>query len=358
VAGSYQNHRAQIEAILISWGTGAEAAERAAEVMAWADLHGIDSHGLSTLTVYHQRWKNGRINMAATPRIVRESPVSTLIDGDGGLGHPTSRWAMEIAIAKAKNSGMAISSVRNSTHFGACGFYTEMAANADLIGLVTTSTSHIQVAPAGGREARLGTEPISFSAPGLDGEPFLLDMATTTAASGKIRNRFNEGLPVPVGWLVTSEGQPSTDPLEAAQKGGSLTPLGGTPEGSYHKGYGLAVMVDILSSCLSGSTLMTSPMHLKQPYGQDISHFFLAIDPGLFRDVGEFRADVANLCGALRATAPVDPERPVMIAGDPERKKARERMRTGIPIGPGLLAKIRAIAREHEVPWMLDGDGD
>lgn len=354
MAASYQDHRAQIAAILISWGMAAETAERTAEVIAWADLHGIDSHGLSTLTVYHERWKNGRINMAATPRIVRESPVSMLLDGDGGLGHSTSRLAMETAIAKAKSSGMAISSVRNSAHFGACGFYAEMASNAGLIGMVTSSTSNIQVAPAGGKEARLGTEPLAFSAPGLEGEPFLLDMATTTAASGKIRNRFNENLPVPIGWLITRDGQPSTDPLEASRKGGTLTPLGGTPEGSYHKGYGLAVMVDILSSCLSGSTLMTSPMHLKQPYGQDISHFFLTIDPGLFRDVDEFRSDVASLCQALRATAPIDPAQAVMIAGDPERKKAKERRQIGIPVGPGLLEKIRAIAREHDVPWMLD----
>ncbi len=354
MAASYQKHRAQIEAILRSWGMPADSADRTAEVIAWADLHGIDSHGLSTLTVYHARWKKGRVNLAARPRIIRETPVSALIDGDAGLGHPTSRLAMETAIAKAKKIGMAISLVRNSVHFGPCGFYTQMAAAAGLIGVVTTSTSNIQVAPAGGKEARLGTEPLSFAAPGRDGQPFLLDMATTTTAAGKIRNRFNEGLPTPPGWLVTRDGLPSTDPLEAAQKGGSLTPLGGSPEGSYHKGYGLAVMVDILSSCLAGSTLITSPMHMKQPFGQDISHFFMAIDPGLFRDIDDFRNDVADLCDALRSTTPMDPDQPVMVAGDPERHMAIERRASGIPVGKGLLEKIRAIAAEHDAPWMLD----
>ena len=119
-------------------------------------------------------------------------------------------------------------------------------------------------------------------------EPFLLDMATTTVAAGKIRNKFNEGLACPPGWVVTKDGAPSTDPLEAAEKGGFLTSLGGSPENSSYKGYGLSAMVNILSACLSGSTPITSPMHMKQPFGQDIGHFFLAIDPGLFRDAGRF----------------------------------------------------------------------
>jgi len=354
MAATYQKHRSQIEAILIGWGMPAEKADRTAKVITWADLHGIDSHGLSTMTMYHERWKKGRINMLAQPRIVRETPVSALIDGDAGLGHSTSIFAMDTAISKAKNIGMAISSVRNSAHFGACGFYTEMAAAENLIGLVSSTTSIIQVAPAGGKEAQLGTDPISFSAPGIDGQPFLLDMATTTAAFGKIRNKFNEGLPTPPGWLVTKEGLPSTDPLDVIEKGGSLTPLGGTPEGSDHKGYGLAVMANILCACLSGSTLITSPMHMKQPFGQDISHFFMTINPGLFRDIDDFRADVVSLSETLRATTPMDPRQPVMIAGDPERRKAKERMENGIPVGKGLLEKIRAIARENEIPWMLD----
>ena len=351
---SYATHRAQIEAILISWGMAKSDAGRTAEIMAWADLHGIDSHGFSMLTVYHERWKQGRLNIAAQPKIIKETPVSALIDGNAGLGHLTSRFAMDTAIAKAKISGMAISSVRNSAHFGACGFYAKMAADAGLIGMVTTSASGKQVAPTGGAEARLGTDPMAFAAPGRDGEPFLLDMATTTVAAGKIRNKFNEGLPCPPGWVVTKDGQPSTDPLEATNKGGSLTPLGGTPERSSYKGYGLAAMVNILGACLSGSTLITSPMHMKQPWGQDIGHFFMAIDPGLFRDPADFRADVTGFCDSLRTTTPIDPAKPVMVAGDPERKNAATRMRDGIPIGKGLFEKVRAIAAEHNAPWMLN----
>ena len=190
--------------------------------------------------------------------------------------------------------------------------------------MVTTSASGIQVSPTNGAQARLGTDPIAFAAPGKPGEPFLLDMATTTVAAGKIRNKANENLPTPPGWLVTKDGQPSTDPLEVS-KGGFMTPLGGTPEGSSHKGYGLGAMVNILSSALSGACMVTDPMHTKRPGTMDIGHFMLAMDPGLFRDAADFRADVAAFCDTLRATKPADPAKPVMVAGDPERRMAARR---------------------------------
>jgi LDH2 family malate/lactate/ureidoglycolate dehydrogenase len=350
---SYETHRAQIEALLTAWGMPAAFAERTAEVMSWADLHGIDSHGISMIPAYHERQKSGRVKMPARPRVLQQSPVSALIDADGGLGHEPSRQAMEIAIEKAGAIGIGVVAVRNSSHFGACGFYAKMAADAGVIGMVATSASAIQVAPTGGAQARLGTDPWAFAAPGRDGEPFLLDMATTTVAAGRIRNKANEGLPAPPGWLLTKEGLPSTDPLEAVQKGGFLTSLGGSPEGSSYKGYGLAVMVNILGSCLSGATLITDPMHTKKPQGMDIGHFFLALRPTLFRAPGEFEADVASLCDTLRSTRPMDPAVPVMVAGDKERRSAAERLKHGIPVGPNLLANIRQIAAESGVPWLL-----
>ncbi len=350
---SYAAHRAQLRALLHAWGMPEGFAERTAEVMAWADLHGVDSHGISMVPLYFERSRNGRVNMRAVPRVLRETPVSALVDGDGGLGHEPGRQAMELAIGKAHAVGVGVVVVRNSSHFGAAGFYTRMAADAGLVGMAATSAAGVQVAPTGGAEARLGTDPWSFAAPGADGVPFLLDMATTTVAAGRIRNKANEGLPAPAGWLLTKEGVPSTDPLEAAEKGGYLTSLGGSAEGSSYKGYGLSVMVNILSACLSGSTLITDEMHQKQPFGMDIGHFFLALNPGLFREEGAFEADVTALCGALRGTRPVDPAAPVMVAGDKERAIAEERLREGIPVGPGLLAKVAAIARESGVAWAL-----
>jgi LDH2 family malate/lactate/ureidoglycolate dehydrogenase len=285
---------------------------------------------------------------------VKETPVSALVDGGGGLGHVPAHFAMSVAIDKAKKVGMAIAAVNNSAHFGATGYYTLMAAKAGLIGMACTSASGIQVAPTFGKQARLGTDPWSFAAPSADGVPFLLDMATTTVAAGRIRNKANEGLPAPDGWVLDSEGRPSNDPLVAREKGGFLTSLGGSPENSSYKGYGLSAMVNILGSCLSGATLITDPMHTKKPQGMDIGHFFMAIDPGLFRDSDDFQKDVAQFCGDLRATTPMDPARPVMVAGDPQWNYAKQRMAEGIPVGPGLLSQVRQIAQASAAQWVLD----
>jgi len=350
----YAAHRAQIKAILGAWGMPEDNAEQTSEILAWADLHGVDSHGLSMLPGYDRLRRNGRARMDARPEIIRQTPVSALVDGGGGLGHVPARFAMRLAIDKAKQVGMAAVAVRNSAHFGACGFYTLMAAEAGLIGMAATSASGIQVAPTFGKQARLGTDPWSFAAPSADGVPFLLDMATTTVAAGRIRNKANENLPAPPGWVLDKDGLPSTDPLVAKEKGGFLTSLGGSPEASSYKGYGLAVMVNILAACLSGATLVTDPMHTKKPQGMDIGHFLMAIDPALFRDPGEFQSDVASFLGALRATTPIDPAQPVMVAGDPQRKLAAQRTAEGIPVGPGLLNQVRQIAQASAAPWLLD----
>ena len=133
-----------------------------------------------------------------------------------------------------------------------------------------------------------------------------------------------------------------------------MTPLGGTPEGSSHKGSGLGAMVNILSSALSGATMVTDPLHTKKPGTMDIGHFLLAMDPGLFRDSADFRGDVAAFCDTLRATRPADPARPVSVAGDPERRTAARRRETGIPVGPNLLAKVRDVALASGAEWIMD----
>jgi LDH2 family malate/lactate/ureidoglycolate dehydrogenase len=351
---SYANHRAQLKAILLGWGMPEDNAETTSEILSWADLHGVDSHGISMIPGYDGLRRSGRAKMDARPRIVRETPVSALVDGGGGLGHVPAHFAMSTAIRKAKAAGMAAAAVHGSAHFGAAGFYSLMAAQQGLIGMACTSASGIQVAPTFGKQARLGTDPWSFAAPSADGVPFLLDMATTTVAAGRIRNKANEGLPTPDGWVLDAEGNPSNDPLVAKEKGGFLTSLGGSPENSSYKGYGLAVMVNILASCLPGATLITDPMHTKKPVGMDIGHFFMAIDPSIFRESGDFQADVATFMGALRATTPVDPARPVMVAGDPQWKYAETRMANGIPVGAGLLNQVRQIAQAATAAWLLD----
>ncbi|MFL5251496.1 MAG: Ldh family oxidoreductase, partial [Rhodopila sp.] len=175
----YETHRAQLKAILLAWGMPEDNAETTADVLSWADLHGVDSHGISMIPGYDNLRRSGPAKMDARPRIIRETPVSALVDGGGGLGHVPGHFAMSVAIDKAKASGMAISVVHSSAHFGAAGYYSLMAAKQGLIGVSCTSASGIQVAPTFGKQARLGTDPWSFAAPSADGVPFLLDMATT-----------------------------------------------------------------------------------------------------------------------------------------------------------------------------------
>ena len=273
----YEKHRAQLKEILLAWGMPEDNAETTADILSWADLHGVDSHGMSMIPGYDRLRRNGRANMQCRPRIVKETAVSALVDGDGGLGHVPAHFAMRVAIDKAKQAGMAITAVRNSAHFGATGYYTLMAAKEGLIGMACTSASSIQVAPTFGKEAKLGTDPWSFAAPTTDGNPFLLDMATTTVAAGRIRNKANEGLQCPPGWVLNKEGLPSTDPLEAREKGGFLTSLGGSPENSSYKGYGLAVMVNILGACLSGC----NPDHRPDAHQETAGHGYR---PLLYRD--------------------------------------------------------------------------
>lgn len=354
MATLFPTHRAQIEAILSAWGFPGAAAAAIADVLGWADLHGIDSHGISMLTMYDAWRRAGRIDPRAEPLILRQTPVSALVDGGGGLGHWPGRFAMQTAIDKATAIGMAAVAVHNSAHYGACGYYALMAAERGLIGITTTTTSGVRTAPTRSAEAKLGTDPWCFAAPGEPGRPFLLDMATTTVAFGKIRNKANEGLACPPGWLLDAAGQPSTDPLDAAERGGFLTPLGGTPEGSNHKGYGLAAMVNILAGCLSGATVTAHPAHGQGPGGMGIGHFFFALDPGLFRAGEDFRSEVAAFGDMLRAAEPVDPGKPVLVAGDPERAIAACRSRAGIPVAAGLGQKLRAIATAAGAPWLLD----
>jgi len=226
-------------------------------------------------------------------------------------------------------------------------------AEADLIGMSATSATRPQVPPTFGARPRLGTDPFSFAAPAGRNKPFVLDMATTTVASGKIRKAALEGRQVPQGWMTDARGQPTTDARATYEKG-FLTPLGGTPELSNHKGYGLAVMVNILTSCLTGASLITSPGHTtRTPGSMELAHFFQAIDPTLFRPLAEFKESVDELIDTLRATEPIDPKRPVMVHGDPEEVAKERHAREGIEVSAALAGKVKAIAAAAGAPYLL-----
>lgn len=344
----------QAAAILRAWGLDEDSLAATVEVMGYADLRGIESHGVSTLTLYDEYRRANKLTLRPQPRVVRETPVTALLDGDGGLGHLPSQRAMRLAIEKAAKCGVGVVSVRNSNHFGAAGAYAMMAAEQGLAGFVTCATWRPGIVPTFGAEAMLGTNPIAFAAPGKSGPPFCLDMATSTVAFNKVKMAAWHGQPLQPGWAMDAGGQPLTD-AAAAVKGIRLTPLGGLPEMSSHKGYGLATMVEILSTTLSGSCFAaTRPKEHPDAPRHNVGHFFLALAPGAFTEDDEFGSGVDAMLAALRGTRRADADQPVLVAGDPERMALAERSRDGIPLSEEMRRTLRGLGEAAGAPWLLE----
>jgi LDH2 family malate/lactate/ureidoglycolate dehydrogenase len=355
--------RRQITLILSAWGMDAELVNTTAQAMVETDLAGVDSHGISMLMDYEQSSAKGKINLKGRPRIVRENPVTALIDADAGLGHPAAVMGMELAIKKARAMGVGVVTVFNSHHFGAAGYYAALATKQGLIGLVTSASRTINTVPTRASVPVLGTNPIAFAAPARRNRRFLLDMATATVASNKVKVYDLNNKPLPPGWVLDEHGHSVTDAAEALailhdrpkDQGGGLTPVGGTPEMASHKGYGLAMFAHILGGTLSGASF--SPLRVKTQRPSDpenLGHFFLAIDPKAFRAEGAFEDDLDAAIDVLHQTRPVDPALPVLVHGDPEAQTREQRLREGVPIPQKLSDKIRAICERCGAPFVLE----
>ena len=351
--------QAQITSILTAWGMDPGLVATTAQVMVATDLSGVDSHGVSMLMDYETSKIKGKLNLKAKPNVVRENAVTALIDADAGLGHPAAAMGMELAIAKAKVLGVGVVTVRNSHHFGAAGYYAALATKQGLIGMVTSATRSINTVPTRGTIPVLGTNPIAFAAPARRNRPFLLDMATASVAANTVRVYELKGKTLPAGWVQDENGAPVTDAALGTdylfrRDVGGLTPLGGTAEMSSYKGYGLAMMAHILGGALSGSSF--SPIRVKTQTARDpdnIGHFFMAIDPKVFRPEGEFEDDLDAAIDVLHAVPPVDPALPVLVAGDPEAMEREKRLREGIPMPDALVDKLRAVCERCNVPFIL-----
>jgi LDH2 family malate/lactate/ureidoglycolate dehydrogenase len=345
----------QLAAILTAWGMPAEHVAIAAAKMVASDLRGIDSHGVAMMPLYDRFRSSGKINVAPNIRVVAETPATALIDADAALGHIPAHRAMELAVAKAKSVGMASVAVRNTNHFGAAGLYALMAAESGFIGIATTSTWLPTIVPTFGAEPMFGTNPIAFAAPAGRNPPFVLDMATSTVAGGKVKLAILHRKPIPEGWAVDANGAPVTDPVYANEHR-AFTPLGGSRLMGSHKGYGLAAMVEILSTMLPGA-IYAATRGTRRPDETrlDIGHFFMAIDPAAFRGDGGFADDVDDMIDALHAVRRADAAQPVLVAGDPEQAAIAERRASGIPMPADLVAQVRALCDGCGAPFLLDG---
>jgi LDH2 family malate/lactate/ureidoglycolate dehydrogenase len=313
-----------------------ERAAVTAELMVRTDLRGVDSHGIDMLPRYHELWQDGVVVMDADAVLEKDSMATGLYDGAKGLGHWVSSLAMKLAIVKAKTYGIGIVTVRNSGHFGAAANYSMMALEHDMIGVATTNSAFIAMVPTFGRAPKLSTNPISF------------------AAFGKLRIASRWNKPIPSGWALDDGGEPTTDP-DVAMKHRLQTPLGGTRELGSHKGYGLAVMVDILSGILPGAVYgdLFQRTDRAERKLQDTGHCFIAIDPARFRPLADFKRDMDDFFDSLKATPPAEGQARVYVAGEPEAECEARRRREGIPLSPGLIERVGVLARALGVRPLL-----
>ena len=353
----------QLVTVFRAWGMSDAHAETTADVMVETDLRGVDSHGISMLPTYDNEFRAGRLNMKPTYRTVRENAATALIDADASLGHPVSAYAMNLAVDKCLQSGVGVVAVRNSHHFGAAGCYARIAADRGVIGLVTSATRGVTMVPTFGAEPVLGTNPLAFAAPAKRNAPFLLDMATTTVAAGKVKVYKLNHKPLPAGWVVDADGKTVTDERDAfgyvfEKKEGGITPLGGTRDVGSHKGYGLGVMVHILAGTLAGASFSPIRNKTQKPSDpHDIGHFFMAIDPRAFRDEGAFEDDLDQVIDILHGTKRADPNQPVLVAGDPELLTRAERLEQGVPVPDDLMDQLRDVVERARVPFVLAEKG-
>jgi L-2-hydroxycarboxylate dehydrogenase (NAD+) len=335
-------------------GLPAADAELAADVLLAADLRGIDSHGVARLRGYVDALRTGQVNPAPELRVVRETLTTATVDGDNGLGLVVGPRANEMAMDKALDAGSGWVAVRNTNHFGIAGYYVLQALERDLVGWAMTNSSAL-VAPLFGVGRMLGTNPLAIAFPGHEEPPIVIDFATSAVSFGKIEIARRQGIPIPEGWAIDVRGRPATDP-QAVYDGGALLPVGSTRELGGHKGYALAMMVDVLSGVLSGANWGPfAPAFAieQQPagsVGDGIGHFFGALRIDGFIDPDEFKRQVDHLVRTFRATPPAPGTGGPLIPGDPEREAEILRRRDGIPLIPPVAADLEALAAETGVP--------
>jgi LDH2 family malate/lactate/ureidoglycolate dehydrogenase len=336
-----------VTAIFVALGLPADDARVCADGVVRSDLRGHESHGVSNnvLGAYVPGLRNGTINPRPDIRIVRESLVLSRWDGDRGMGFVAGRRAMDWVIARAKEHGAAFAAVDNSRHIGMVQFYPLMALEHDLIGMAMTGGLNRAVVPFQGREPQYGTNPISIAIPTGEMPPFVLDMATTTVAGGKIVNAIRDARPIPPTYALGHDGRPTTDPTEA-MAARRLLPLGATKEGSGHKGYGLALWVELFTGILS------SHGFAPQSEGDEsVNHFFGAWDPAAFLPLREFNALLEGRLREMTETPPAEGYERVLYAGLPEWEAEQDHLANGIPLHPKVIEDLGALAADLDVPF-------
>lgn len=320
-----------------------------AELMTQADLLGYDTHGSFRLRQYVNRLRDGGNNPRPNITVVSENASTAIVDGDNGLGHLAMARAADLAIEKARQSGIGWVGVRNGNHAGPASLYVNKVAEADMIGLMAAVGSANHVAPFGGLELLLGTNPLAIAVPAGSSPPFVLDMATTAAAAGKIKVLAQRGEQMPEGWMVDREGQPLTDP--ARQSEGLLLPIGGA------KGYGLAMAIGLLAGTLNGAAFGKDVVNFTKETATatNTGQFIAAISISAFGDVDAFKQAADRIFAEMRESEALPGHDAVRIPGQDRPAVLAKRQSEGIPLHPNLVKALAEIAGELGIPALSNG---
>ncbi len=342
--------------IFTGMGCPEDQARTAADCLIQADLRGVDSHGVARLSGYVRLWELKRLNAMPDMKIIHQTPSTAVLDGDLGLGLVTAPYAMQLAIEKAKIAGTGWVAVQNSNHYGIAGYHAMLALEHDMIGISMTNASPL-VSPTFSKSRFLGTNPIAVAIPALNQPPFIIDMATTTVANGKLEVLQRKGMDAPLGWTQDKDGNPTTDAY-SLKKGGSMLPLGGDREHGGHKGYCLGAMVDIFSAVLSGANYgpWVPPFvsFLEPPtdqVGNGIGHFLGAIRVDAFRPAREFKEHMDKWIDTFRNAEPAIGQERVLIPGDPERELTIERQKNGIPLHEQVINDLKELGMKFGIEF-------
>ncbi|HUW72396.1 MAG TPA: Ldh family oxidoreductase [Methanosarcinales archaeon] len=329
-------------------------AEIVADVLIAADLRGVDSHGLIRIYSYYgSRLEKKYMNPLTPFKIISETDTTVLYDGGNGLGQVVSRLAMKKCIEKAKKSNVAIATVKHSNHYGIAGYYAMMALEHGMIGISLTNSQPL-VAPTYGRTAVLGTNPISFAAPSYSEYPFVLDMATSVVPIGRIKVYEEKNEKIPVGWGIDDDGNVTEDPKKVQSGGpGALMPLGGIDIMRGYKGYGLALMVEILCAALSGAAHLTDVGFPHEPKVSDVSHFFMAVNIEAFRPLIDFKKQIDNMIKILKDSPKAAGHDRIYIAGEKEFEIAKFNETHGVPLIAPVVEELKANGKRLGVDFEL-----
>jgi len=318
-------------------------ARTVASLMAEADLQGSDGHGVIRLPQYLKRIRSGGVNLQPQITVAREKAAMALLHGDNGMGHLVMKRAAEIAIEKARNAGVAWVGTQWSNHAGPASLYARMMLPHDMIGLYFAVGNANHLPPWGGLEMLLSTNPIAAAIPAMEEPPIVLDMATTVAAYGKVKAKAARGEMMPEGWMIDREGRPLTDPRRANE--GFLLPIGG------YKGYGLALVVGLIAGTLNGAAMGRDVIDFNADAGTptNTGQAIVAIDPGAFGEIADFKRAVDRLVRDLHASERLPGVDRIFMPGEQSHAKIQAQRRDGIALPPSLVSTLDRLAEQLEI---------